>query len=76
MPVATADLSEPACGARSSTGSMVGILYIFGGVGFLIVLKKGSLFHPGVMSAKSSAWGSVSRVEGPGVKGLGLKVKG
>ena len=95
--MATADLSEPACGTRSSTGSLLGILYTFWGsmshvlltgdiahcngalytfwgVGFLIVLKKRSCSLPGEMWAKSRAWGSVSRVEGPGVKGLGLKV--
>ena len=34
------------------TGSMLGILYTFWGMGFLIFIKKGSFFLPGVMWAK------------------------
>ena len=37
------------------SGSMLGILYTFWGMGFLIFMKKGSFFLPGVMWAKVSA---------------------
>ena len=36
----------------ADTGSMLGILYTFWGMGFLIFSKKGSLFLPRVMWAK------------------------
>ena len=41
------------------TGSMLGILYAFWGMGFLIFMKKGSFFLPRVMWAKltSETWG-------------------
>ena len=34
------------------SGSMLGILYTFWGMGFFIFMKKGSFFLPGVMWAK------------------------
>ena len=33
------------------SGSMLGILYTFWGLGFLVFMKKGSFFLPGVMWA-------------------------
>ena len=44
------------------TGSMLGILYTFWGVGFLVFMKKGSFFLPGVMWAKYRVQGFCGRL--------------
>ena len=53
-------------------GSMLGILFTFWGMGFLIFRKKGSFFLPRVMWTKLVFEFSGLRGQAQGVQGLGL----